>query len=97
MTKVAATVRENVKLRRCVRLFSPGHIATYVHNAVAPGSGLVASAVAFEAEEGQLCDAARTQLEAVGKHIAMQVRHAAPKLLLQCLAKSSTAAATASP
>ena len=87
MTEVSALVRENVSVRQCVRIYSPGYIATYVHNGMTPDSGLVASAVAIEGADAALTDAARTELKEIGKQIAMQV--CAPVISCSFLAEIS--------
>lgn len=71
--EVAGKVRENVVLRRAVRLHSPGHIATYVHNAVTREAGLIAAAVSFERTDGASAVPDAPELREFGKHIAMQI------------------------
>ncbi len=70
------TIGENLQLRRAATLeVSPGVIASYVHNAAAPGLGKIGVLVALESEG----DAGK--LAALGKQIAMHVAAANPQAL----------------
>ncbi len=76
LTNLVATIGENVNLRRAVRLSVPnGVVASYVHNAAAPGMGKIGVLVALESTG----DAAK--LQALGKQIAMHVAAANPQSL----------------
>jgi translation elongation factor EF-Ts len=75
-TQLAASVRENVQLRRAFWLATPpggGAVCHYVHAAVAPGAGRIAAAVALHGD-GAAAAAAAGDL---GPQLAMQVRHPA--------------------
>ena len=73
LTNLVATIGENMNLRRAVRLSVPnGVVASYVHNAAAPGMGKIGVLVALESTG----DAAK--LQALGKQIAMHVAAANP-------------------
>ncbi len=70
------TIGENLQLRRAATLdVSPGVVASYVHNAAAPGLGKIGVLVALKSEG----DAGK--LAAVGKQIAMHVAAANPQAL----------------
>jgi elongation factor Ts len=74
VTDVAATVRENVILRQSLSLHSRGHIATYVHNAVAPAAGTIAAAVALEADGLDLSgESVPEAVKELAASLAMQV------------------------
>jgi elongation factor Ts len=76
ITGAIATIGENMNLRRsAIMSVSKGVIASYVHNAVAPGMGKIAILVALESEG----DAAK--VEAFGKQIAMHIAAARPDAL----------------
>ena len=76
LTNLVATIGENMNLRRAVRLSVPnGVVASYVHNAAAPGMGKIGVLVALESTG----DAAK--LQALGKQIAMHVAAANPQSL----------------
>jgi elongation factor Ts len=69
-----ATIGENMNFRRSQRLsVSQGVVATYVHNALAEGVGKIAVLVALESA------APATELEALGKQLAMHVAAANPQ------------------
>lgn len=71
-----ATIGENMTLRRVALLgVGKGIVASYVHNAVAPGMGKIGVLVAIETE-GDIGKA-----EALGKQIAMHVAAARPEAL----------------
>lgn len=76
ITNAIATIGENMNLRRSAALsVSKGVVATYIHNAVAPGMGKIGVLVALESEG----DAGK--LEALGKQIAMHIAAARPEAL----------------
>ena len=76
ITNAIATIGENMNLRRSAALsVNKGAVATYIHNAVAPGMGKIAVLVALESEG----DAAK--VEALGKQIAMHIAAARPDAL----------------
>ncbi|MFN3314080.1 MAG: translation elongation factor Ts, partial [Hyphomonas sp.] len=54
--RMIATIGENMTLRRFARLTSTGRVASYIHNAVAPGMGNVGVLVSLEGT-GDLEDA----------------------------------------
>jgi elongation factor Ts len=63
--RMIATIGENMTLRRSAKLTAEGRVASYIHNAAAPGMGKVAVLVALEGA-GDLDDAGRK----VAMHIA---------------------------
>ena len=67
--RMIATIGENMTLRRFARLTSTGRVASYVHNAVAPGMGNVGVLVSLEGT-GDLEDA--------GRKVAMHVAATSP-------------------
>lgn len=74
LTHLVATVGENMSLRRAVALsVAPGVIASYVHNAVAPGLGKIGVLVALKS------GADRSKLNELGRQLAMHVAAASPK------------------
>ncbi|MBL8708880.1 MAG: elongation factor Ts [Rhodospirillaceae bacterium] len=76
LTNLVATIGENMNLRRAARLsVKDGVVASYVHNAAAPGIGKIGVLVALESTG----DAAK--LQALGKQIAMHVAAANPQSL----------------
>jgi elongation factor Ts len=76
ITRLIAVIGENMHLRRIQRLsVSQGHVASYVHNAVAPGLGKIGVLVALESSGDQ------TKLADLGKRIAMHVAAANPQAL----------------
>lgn len=76
LTHHIATVGENMAIRRVAHLTVPqGIVASYVHNAVAPGLGKIGVLVALESS----ADAAK--LQELGKQIAMHVAAARPEAL----------------
>lgn len=76
ITRLIATIGENMALRRAVRLsVGAGLVGSYVHNAVAPGVGKIGVLVALESNAG--ADA----LEPLAKHVAMHVAATAPQAL----------------
>ncbi len=77
ITRLIAVIGENMHLRRIVRLsVSQGHVASYVHNAVAPNLGKIGVLVALESSGD------KTQLADLGKRIAMHIAAANPQALL---------------
>ena len=76
ITRLIAVIGENMHLRRLVRLnVSQGHVASYVHNAVAPNLGKIGVLVALESAGD------KTKLADLGKRIAMHVAAANPQAL----------------
>jgi len=68
-----ATIGENMTLRRTAMIsVSPGAVATYVHNAVAPGLGKIGVIVGFESAGDH------DKLAAIGRQVAMHVAAASP-------------------
>ena len=76
LTVLAATVGENVTLRRVATLeVASGRIANYVHGALAPGLGRIGVLVGLESDgEGD-------KVAAFGKQLAMHVAAAAPQAI----------------
>ncbi len=73
ITRLIATVGENMTLRRTTKLsVAEGAVAAYVHNAAAPGLGKIGVLVALESA------AARETLDEVGRKVAMHVAATAP-------------------
>jgi elongation factor Ts len=73
LTHMIATIGENMNLRRAhVLNVTSGVVATYVHNAIAPGLGKIGVLVALEstADAGKLAE--------IGKQIAMHVAATSP-------------------
>lgn len=76
LTTLVATIGENMSLRRSAALaVSAGVVASYVHNAVAPGLGKIGVLVALESSGDP------ERLQALGKQIAMHVAAANPSAL----------------
>ena len=76
LTHLVATIGENMNFRRSAALSVPhGAVASYVHNAAAPGLGKIGVLVALESTG----DAAK--LQALGKQLAMHVAAANPQAL----------------
>jgi elongation factor Ts len=76
ITYMIATIGENLNLRRSAILgVTKGVVASYIHNAVAPGMGKIAILVAVESEGDP------AKLEAFGKQIAMHIAAARPEFL----------------
>lgn len=68
-----ATIGENMTLRRSAMIaVNPGAVATYVHNAVAPGLGKIGVIVGLESSGDQ------DKLAAIGRQVAMHVAAASP-------------------
>src|SRR5437868_4575262 len=73
LTELVARIGENLVLRRAERLaVGRGLVASYVHNALAPGLGRIGVLVALESE------AAGDALGALGRQLAMHVAAANP-------------------
>ncbi|CAN5158677.1 translation elongation factor Ts [soil metagenome] len=73
VTNLIATVGENMQLRRAARLsVDEGVVASYVHNAVAPGLGRIGVLVALHGGGD------KTALRELGRKIAMHVAATAP-------------------
>lgn len=76
LTHLVATIGENMALRRAAALsVSPGIVASYVHNALAPGLGKIGVLVALDSS------AAPEKLLALGRQLAMHVAAANPLAL----------------
>jgi len=76
LANLIATIGENMNIRRAARLeVQQGAVATYVHNALAPGLGKIGVLVALESS----ADVAR--LGETGKQLAMHVAAARPEAL----------------
>ncbi|MCH8197973.1 MAG: elongation factor Ts [Proteobacteria bacterium] len=76
LTDLIASIGENLQLRRAQGLsVGNGVVATYTHNAAAPGLGKIGVLVALES------DADATKLAALGKQLAMHVAAASPRAL----------------
>lgn len=76
LTHAIATIGENMALRRYALLtVGDGVVASYVHNATAPGLGRIGVLVALESAGD------KAQLEELGKQIAMHVAAANPQAL----------------
>lgn len=72
-TKMVGSIGENIQVRRTAALVvNPGIVATYMHNAAAPGLGKIGVLVALKSEG----DA--DKLMALGKQLAMHVAAAKP-------------------
>ena len=76
LTSNIATIGENQTLRRArIVEVSKGAVVSYMHNAVTPGLGKIGVLVAIEG------DAPVTDIEAVGKQVAMHIAAAFPLAL----------------
>ncbi|HMG48352.1 MAG TPA: translation elongation factor Ts [Allosphingosinicella sp.] len=76
LTSNIATIGENQSIRRAALLeVEEGAIASYVHNAAAPGLGRIGVLVALESGADQ------AMLEGLGKQLAMHIAAAAPLAL----------------
>lgn len=73
ITNLIATIGENMMVRRVARFsVSPGTVASYVHNAVAPDLGRIGVLVAVEGHGDQ------AKLQEMGRKIAMHVAATQP-------------------
>lgn len=76
LTNLVATIGENMSIRRAAVLnVSEGVVASYVHNATAPGLGKIGVLVAVESAGD------KTKLEDFGKQVAMHVAAVNPLAL----------------
>ncbi len=76
VVQAISVIGENMSLRRCATLsVSKGVVASYIHNAVAPGMGKIAILIGLESE----ADAGK--LETLGKQLAMHIAAARPEAL----------------
>jgi elongation factor Ts len=76
LTHLIATVGENMTLRRAAKLsVNHGIVATYIHNALAPGLGRIGVLVALESSGDT------EKLAALGRQLAMHVAAAKPDAL----------------
>lgn len=76
VVQAISVIGENISLRRCATLsVNKGVVASYIHNAVAPGMGKIAILVGLESE------ADPALLENLGKQLAMHVAAARPEAL----------------
>jgi elongation factor Ts len=74
VTEAIGTIGENMTFRRSTGLrVNNGVVATYIHNAVAPGLGKLAVLVALESDAGS------SVLETLGKQLAMHVAATNPQ------------------
>jgi elongation factor Ts len=74
LTHLIATIGENMELRRVASLsVAPGVVASYVHNAVAPGLGKIGVIVALKSAGDPVA------LGELGKALAMHVAAASPR------------------
>ncbi len=74
LVQKVATIGENIALRRVARLaVAPGVVASYIHNAAAPGLGKIGVLVGLQST----ADPAR--LEALGRQLAMHIAAARPE------------------
>jgi elongation factor Ts len=74
LTHMISTIGENMSLRRAKRLaVKSGHVAPYMHAALAPGLGKIGVLVALQS------DAAPDKLTAPGRNLAMHVAAANPR------------------
>ncbi|HYF06424.1 MAG TPA: translation elongation factor Ts [Acetobacteraceae bacterium] len=76
LTRLIATIGENMNIRRARRLHvNKGAVASYVHNAVKPGLGKIGVLVALEGESELAV------METLGRQIGMHVAAARPEAL----------------
>jgi elongation factor Ts len=76
VVQAISVIGENMSLRRCATLsVDKGVVASYIHNAVAPGMGKIAILIGLESE----ADAGK--LETLGKQLAMHIAAARPDAL----------------
>ena len=76
LTELMGRIGENLVLRRVARLaVEKGHVASYVHNSLAPGLGKIGVLVALESE------ASGEAIETLGRQLAMHVAAANPQYL----------------
>ena len=76
LTELVGRIGENLVLRRVARLaVGKGHVASYVHNSLAPGLGKIGVLVALESE------ASGEAVETLGRQLAMHVAAANPQYL----------------
>ncbi len=74
LTSLVATIGENLRIRRAAVLtVESGVLASYMHNALAPGLGKIGVLVAVEGPGGA------ANLETLGKQLAMHVAAASPQ------------------
>jgi elongation factor Ts len=80
LTHLIATIGENMSLRRLTRLHAAhGVVASYVHNAVAPGLGKIGVLVGLQSNHAS--GSAAERLAGVGRQLAMHVAAAKPQYL----------------
>jgi len=70
ITRMIATIGENISLRRTTRLTASGAVASYIHNAEADGMGKVGVLVALDGKGKDLAE--------LGRKIAMHVAATSP-------------------
>jgi elongation factor Ts len=76
LTELLGRIGENLVLRRVTKLeVSPGIVASYVHNSLAPGLGKIGVLVALESTAGEAA------LAGIGRQLAMHVAAANPQYL----------------
>ncbi len=74
VTRLTARTGERVRVRRCAYLsVIEGQLVPYVHNAVAPGVGSIATLVALETR------APAAVVAGFGRHVAMHIAASAPR------------------
>jgi len=78
--EVAATVGENVRIRRAFVVQSDGVIGTYVHQSSAPEMGRIVSAVVLEAD-GAISDSSRLAIAEASANFAMHAAGMRPQYL----------------
>ncbi|HEX3535963.1 MAG TPA: translation elongation factor Ts [Stellaceae bacterium] len=76
LTELLGRIGENLVLRRVAKLeVSPGIVASYVHNSLAPGLGKIGVLMALESTAGEAA------LAGIGRQLAMHVAAANPQYL----------------
>ena len=76
LTELVGRIGENLVLRRVAKLeVSPGIVASYVHNSLAPGLGKIGVLAALESTAGEAA------LAGIGRQLAMHVAAANPQYL----------------
>jgi elongation factor Ts len=77
LTKLIATIGENINIRRAKVLTAPGGVvATYVHSALRPGLGKIGVLAAIEGAGGE-----QEILETLGRQVGMHVAASRPEAL----------------
>eukprot|EP00667_Euglena_gracilis_P019041 EG_transcript_20340 len=75
VTSTIATIGENLTIRRFARVQPPGSgmVAAYLHNALSPSHGLIATLVALSSDVAALSPEQQESLQSIGQRIAMHV------------------------